>query len=50
MFDDQVILDPVNEVILEDTFDQLVKKVGCKEEPGVGTRDNDCEWLSTPFS
>ena len=50
MFSDQVILNPADEVILEDTFDQLVKKVGRKEEPGVGTRNNDCEWLFTPFS
>jgi hypothetical protein len=50
MFEDQVILDPANEVILEDTFDQLVKKVGGKEQPSVGTRNTDCEWLSTPFS
>jgi hypothetical protein len=50
MFEDQVLLNPGNEVILEDAFDQLVKQVGCEEQPSVGTRNTDCERLSSPFN
>jgi hypothetical protein len=41
----QVFIDPFNEVILEYTFDELVKNIGREELVYVSTREAMCEWL-----
>ena len=45
VYNDKIILNPLDKVVLENTFDQLMEEVWCEEDPRVRTRNNNCEWL-----
>lgn len=45
--DDQVFLNPVDQVILEDALDQLMEYVWREEPADIGSREIVCEGLQT---
>jgi len=46
MHANEICLYPLNKVVFEDTFNELVEKIGGKEELGIRTRETNGEWLA----